>query len=289
MEQLGSFQKWALGVALLAAAGCGSVISSATADLADGLTTAMLDQDDPQTVRDGAPAYLLMVDGFIARAPENPDVLAAGAQLYSSYTTAFVDDPERERRLSARARDYGLRALCAAAREACGLEEMPWERFEAVVAGLDRRRVPDLYAAAAAWATWIQVRRDDWVAVADKARVEAMMKRVVQLDEGYRGGGAHLYLGTLATLLPEALGGRPEDGRVHFERAIELSGGRDLTARMLLAREYARSVYDRELHDRVLRGVLDADPHAPGSTLGNVLAQEEAARLLAGSDDYFGE
>ena len=30
-----------------------------------------------------------------------------------------------------------------------------------------------------------------------------------------------------------------------------------------------------------------ADPHARGFTLGNVLAQEEAALLLAGGDDYF--
>ncbi len=93
----------------------------------------------------------------------------------------------------------------------------------------------------------------------------------------------------LATLIPEAMGGKPEEGRQHFERAIELSGGRDLMAKVLLARQYARLVFDRELHDRLCHEVIDADPVESGFTLSNTLAQEEATRLLEDSEDYFGE
>jgi hypothetical protein len=32
---------------------------------------------------------------------------------------------------------------------------------------------------------------------------------------------------------------------------------------------------------------MDADPEAPGLTLANTLAREEARRLLDGADDYF--
>ena len=46
-------------------------------------------------------------------------------------------------------------------------------------------------------------------------------------------------------------------------------------------------MFDRELHDRLLKEVLAADPHVPGMTLSNVLAQREAAELLASSHDYF--
>lgn len=279
----------ALVVAVVGLAGCSSIMSSATGRLADGLTAAVLNQDDPETVRQGAPAYLLMVDGLVAESPDDADLLRTAAELYSSYTAAFVEDDERAARLSQRAREYGLRALCAAARRSCGLAEAPYQEFEASVASLQARHVPAMFAAGAAWATWIQVRRGDWVAVADKARVEEIMRRVVELDEAYRDGAAHLYLGVLATLIPEGMGGRPEDGRRHFERALALSGDRDLTARLLLAREYARAVYDRELHDRMLEELLAEDPVAPGLTLGNVLAREEAERLLATADDYFGE
>ena len=72
-----------------------------------------------------------------------------------------------------------------------------------------------------------------------------------------------------------------------FERAIALSAGRDLTAKVEYARRYARIIYDRPLHDRLLREVLAAETVAPGLTLGNVLAQRQAKELLASADSYF--
>ncbi len=143
--------------------------------------------------------------------------------------------------------------------------------------------------AASAWATWVKANSEDWVAIADKARVEAMMLHVTSLDPEYQRGSAYLYLGVLATLLPEALGGKPEEGRAFFERSIKLSDGRDLMAKTLLARDYARLVFDRELHDRLCREVIEADPVVEGLTLSNTLAQEEAQFLLDDSEDYFGE
>lgn len=264
-------------------------MSSATTGLADSLTQAVLDQDDPETVRQGAPAYLLLIDGLIADNPNNKELLLAGASLYSSYAGAFVDDPARASRLSRKGRDYGWAALCRGHRKACGIWTAPYDEFERVISGMGRRDVPLLYGAGAAWASWIRANTDDWSAIADKARVDAMMQRVVALEETYEGGSAFLYLGILATLLPEAMGGRPEQGRADFERVVELSNGRNLMAKVLLARSYARLVFDRELHDRLCREVIEADAVAPGLTLTNTLAQEEAAALLESSEDYFGD
>jgi hypothetical protein len=111
--------------------------------------------------------------------------------------------------------------------------------------------------------------------------------RVVELDETYERGNAYLYLGVLATLLPPSMGGKAELGQQHFERAIFLSRERDLMAKVLYARHYARLVFDRGLHDRLLNEVLAADPHAPRLTLSNTIAKERARELLASSDDYF--
>jgi hypothetical protein len=264
-------------------------MSSATAGLTDSLSAAVLNQNDPETVRAGAPAYLLLVDGLIADNPDDLDLLLAGARLYSSYAGAFVNDPERAARLALKGRDYGWRALCRSDRRACDSWSAPYAEFEKVISSMGPRQVPVLYGAGAAWATWIRAASDDWSAVADKARVDAMMQRVVALDGSYDDGGAFLYLGILATLLPEAMGGRPEDGRAAFERVIELSDGRNLMAKVLLADRYARLVFDRKLHDRLCREVIGADAEAPGLTLVNTLAQAEARRLLADSADYFGE
>ena len=116
---------------------------------------------------------------------------------------------------------------------------------------------------------------------------QTLMERVIALRPDHESGGAHLYLAVLYTLRPESMGGKPELGRRHFEAAIELSRGRNLAAKELFARQYARLVFDRELHDRLLNDVMNADPKATGFTLSNVLAQEEAHELLADADEYF--
>ena len=54
-------------------------MSSATSGLAADLSAAILNQDDPETVRDGAPAYLLMLDSFVQGSPNDPAMLAAAA------------------------------------------------------------------------------------------------------------------------------------------------------------------------------------------------------------------
>lgn len=269
--------------------GCSTVIAPVTSRVTAGLTSAVLDHDDPETVRQGAPAYLLMVDALIAGDPDNSGLLIAGAQLYSSYTSGFVDDPPRARRLAERSRRYGWRGLCLAERITCESWHLPFDEFEKTINAVDRKNVPALFAAGSSWATWVQVNRADWSAVADKARVEAIMKRVVALDEGYRDGTAYTYLGVLNSLIPPALGGKPEQGRRDFERSIQLANGKDLMTKVLFAQEYARMVFDRELHDRLLREVLEADAAVPGFTLTNTLAQEQAQRLLDGSEEYFAE
>jgi hypothetical protein len=53
------------------------------------------------------------------------------------------------------------------------------------------------------------------------------------------------------------------------------------------AKYYARTLYDRELHDQLLNEVLAADPVQDGYTLFNTLAQTEAKALLESADDYF--
>jgi hypothetical protein len=109
----------------------------------------------------------------------------------------------------------------------------------------------------------------------------------LELDETYGDGALHGYLGILNSLRPPALGGRPEVAQAHFERAIELSSGRDLSVKVEYAKRYARLVFDRDLHDRLLREVLAADVDAPGYTLFNTLAKLEAQELLASSQEYF--
>ena len=113
------------------------------------------------------------------------------------------------------------------------------------------------------------------------------MERILALDETYDNGGIHVYLGILHALRPPAMGGQPEVAKAHFERSITLSNGSDLSAKVEYARRYARMMFDRELHDRLLTEVLNSPVEVPGRTLFNVLAKQEAVELLESSQGYF--
>ena len=112
------------------------------------------------------------------------------------------------------------------------------------------------------------------------------MERVIELDENHENGGPHLYMGGMETLLPSSMGGKPEEGRVHFEKAIEINDAYLMT-KVIYAQQYARLMFDQELHNRLLNEVLLAEPVVEGMTLTNLIAQERAKDLLASSKDYF--
>jgi hypothetical protein len=267
--------------------GCASLVSSATSDMADNISLAISNQDDPATVRDGAPAYLIMIDGLIEGDPQNRNLLLAGARLYGSYTAAFIEDEPRAQRLANRALSYARRALCIEVVEVCAAIASKLDQFEASLADTTEKDLKALYGFGAAWASWIQVNSTDWNAVADLSKVTALFERCLIIDENYEGGGAHVYLGVIKSLLPAALGGKPELARIHFERAIEISGGHNLMINVLMAKHYARNVFDQELHDALLTAVAAAPADFPRYTLSNTLAKREAEQLLTESADFF--
>lgn len=267
--------------------GCSYFISSATVDMTKNLSRAILNNNDLATVESGGPAYLLMVDSLLYRDPDNESLLRSAADVYTAYTDVFVKDTVRAKKLTDKSLDYALRSLCIRRPDTCSFRQRRFQEFEHVIDVLGVKDVPNLFTLGSAWSAWIQTHREDWDAVAEIPRVKAIMARVVELDEVYEDGAAHLYLGVLATLLPPALGGKPDVGKQHFERALEISKNKNLMVKVLYARHYARLVFDRELHDRLLTAVLKANPDVPGYTLGNTLAQQQARELLDSSEDYF--
>ncbi|MFO7287755.1 MAG: TRAP transporter TatT component family protein [Gammaproteobacteria bacterium] len=264
--------------------GCAGLVGSVASDT---LSAAILDQDDPALIEAGAPAYLLLIDGLIARNPDDVALLSAGARLFALYGSRFAASPERAIALTSKARRYGQRALCLRQDWACDADHTDFDRFVEQLSRVTRRDVDVLYAYGVSWLSHLDATSDDWSAVAELSWIEATLERVLELDPTHADGAVHGYLGILNALRPPSLGGRPEVAQEYFERAIELSGGRDLSIKVEYARRYARLVFDQELHDRLLAEVLEAPVEAPGLTLFNVLAKEDAERLLASSEEYF--
>jgi len=254
---------------------------------ADKLESAILNQDDPVLVESGVPAYLLLVDGFIHDSPDNENLLAAGAQIFALYGSRFSEDHESAVRMTRKARDYGRRALCLVHEPACGWDGLAYDPFVEGLAGIDEKQVDFLYAYALAWLSFLDATSEDVSAVAELPWVEAAMERTLTLNETLEHGAVHRYLGILNSLRPPALGGKPDVARTHFERALELSGGRDLSINVEYAKYYARLIFDQELHDSLLEGVLAAPAEIEGYTLFNMLAKQDARELLVSSTEHF--
>ena len=77
---------------VLLLSGCSFFISSATVDMTENLSHAILNNNDLATVKVGGPAYLLMVDSMLYRDPDNESLLRAAADIYTAYTDVFVED-----------------------------------------------------------------------------------------------------------------------------------------------------------------------------------------------------
>ena len=276
-----------ISLCIIFLSGCSFFISSATVDMTENLSQAILNNNDLATVKAGGPAYLLMVDSMLYREPDNESLLRGAADIYTAYTDVFVKEKARAKKLTDKALDYALRAICVRRSDSCSLRQSNFQEFEKIIAELNIKDVPDLFTLGSAWSAWIQAHRQDWNAVAEISRVESIMERVIELDEFYNDGSAHLYLGVLSTFLPPALGGKPDVGRQHFERALDISKNKNLMVKVLYAKHYARLMFDRELHDRLLHEVLKAEPDIPGYTLSNTLAQKKARELLDSAEDYF--
>ena len=266
---------------------CSSIISSATNKMATNLATAISNNDDLATVKAGAPAYLLMLDSFVEGDPTDSKMQIAAAKLYAAYAGVFIKDEARAKRLTQKSLDFALNANCLANESRCNLKTMKFKKFEIIIDKFEKEHIEYLFTLGSSWAGWIQSRRGDWNAAADLARVTKIMNHAVKLDGRYQNGQIHLYLGVLNTLLPPALGGKPEIGKKHFESAIKISKGKNLMAKVLFAEKYARLVFNQELHNKLLNEVLRAEPRLRGFTLTNMLAQQQAKALLIDGEDYF--
>lgn len=271
-------------LALLFITGC------ATTQLPANLAGAILNSDDLQTVEDGLPSYLLLVDALTQTYPKSENMHLTAAALNGAYAGVFVPDEqiERKKRMSAKAFGHALTAFCLHDKDACGLQMLPPNEFVTVVEQWDRKKdLPYLYALGTGWASYIQANSDDWLVVAELGRAETVLTQLVSIDPAYERGMAQLYLGVMNSILPPSLGGKPEVAKAYYEGALAAGKDENLIIYVYYAANFARLIFDKQLHDDLLQQALLLDPYVEGLTLQNLYAQKLAQDLLASSDDYF--
>ncbi|MGD8471657.1 MAG: TRAP transporter TatT component family protein [Desulfobacteraceae bacterium] len=245
-------------------------------------------QSDLRVIREGMPAYLMLIDGMVEAVPDNARLLITAAQAYASFASAFVEDADTEyaRTLYEKAKKYALQAL-----ELRGLKNpvlKPFDAFEEALNRLGKDDVPYMFWTATCWGSWIRLNLGSMAAVAELPRVEALMKRVLVLDEQFYFGGPHLFMGIWFASRPKMAGGDLTRARHHFQKALKFSQGKFLMTQVYYADHYARKTFDKELFVSTLKNVVNAKAdQIPQLTLLNTVAQKKAKELLAEADDYF--
>ena len=274
-------------VLALSLSGCSTLVSNAATGLAENVSGAMFNQVDPETAKDALPTFIVLLDSFLQDDPYDPKILSSGAQMYATYGAVFADDELRASRLTTRGRNYAQTAMCVSYAPSCQWPGATYDEFVATLDGIEEDNAEYLFTYGFASLAFLRAHASDWNSLAELPQVEAALNHYLEIAGDDVNSGVYTFMGVLLTLRPPALGGEPERAREFFEKAIELSGGRDLSVKVEYAKGYAKLLYERELHDRLLNEVLAADPNQDGFVLTNVMAQEEAQTLLAEADDYF--
>jgi tetratricopeptide (TPR) repeat protein len=260
----------------------------ATATLLQEVASASSKQSDLRILREGMPAYLMLMDGMIQAWPDNDQLLIAGAQSYSSFASLFVEDQDETyaQVLYARGKEYALRSL-----EIRGLKnpvERPFDDFKEALRRLGKKDVPYLFWSATCWANWIRLNLDSMEALSELPKVECMMRRVLELDEGFYHGGPHLFMGIWYASKPKIAGGDLKKAQGHFLKALDLGQGKFLMAHVYYANYYARQALDKDLFISTLQKVLEIPIDISSDlTLLNTVAKKKAKELLSRTEEYF--
>ncbi len=258
----------------------------AAATLLEEVAKSSYKQSDLRVIREGMPAYLMLMDGMIEAWPGNERLLVAAAQGYSSFASILTEDEDYAKQLYRRAKEYALRSL-----EKRGFKDplkRPFDDFKEGLKGLGKQDVPYLFWAATCWGSWISLNLDCMEAMAELPRVESLMWRILELDEGFYYGGSHLFMGIWFASRPRTFGGDLKKSREHFLKALDFGKGKFLMAHVYYAEHYARRAQDRDLFTSTLQKVLETPVDVlPELTLLNAVAQKRAKELLNRVEEFF--
>lgn len=256
----------------------------------DGMKVAVNQNADYELVRDAMPASLVQLDGFIEVSPDNDDLLLRASEANSGYAFLFVMDTDKPRaaKLFKKGKDYALRVLKKndAFNDAF---DKPIEEFTKSLDTFEKEDVRALFFAANNWLSWIGLTHSkDATVLADLPKVEALMDKVVELDDTFNYGGIHLMLGAYNASKPVMFGGKPEEAKYHFEQAMEINDSKYLPCQYLYAKYYAVQVQDKELFIKLLEEVINApEDLLPEKNFANEASRMKAKVLLEQADDLF--
>ena len=125
--------------------------------------------------------------------------------------------------------------------------------------------------------------------------VQAMMERVIEIDaksgppsNKVHAALPHVALGMIFSAKGKAMGGDPEAAKAEFQKALDMTEGKFLLARTLMAYRVGLQSNDQKFfHDNLVK-VLETPPSVwPEQRLANEIAHRRARRYLSHEKELF--
>ncbi len=251
---------------------------------------AFFEESDLQIAEQALSSNLKLVEGLLKSDPQNSTLMLILSEGYAGYALAFVEDtnPERARMLYLRARNFAAQFLQANNSHFKHLVQQPVNALTSILKKAQPKDVAGLFWLGFSWSSYINLALEDPSAIMDLAKVEAIMKRVLELNPDYFYGATYLFFGSIYGQKPALLGGDLDKAKAFFEKNFQLTRGKFLLSYVYAARFYAAQSLDEPLFDQYLQKVLNSSIDIlPEARLLNQVAKQKAQRLLAQKDEIF--
>lgn len=250
---------------------------------------AIMKENDTHIAEISLLSNIKLIETFIGVDPENKKLLLFASMGYGSYALGYLEDSLQEKasNIYGRGREYGMRIL-RMNDEFKKAENIDLESFEKALKTFSKDDVPYIFWAAYNWGNYINLNIHDPEAISDLSKVNAMMQFVLDNDENYYYGAAHMYFGTILSKMPAALGGNLKKSKEHFDRCISINKGGFLMAYVYYAKMYAVAQQDSELFKSYLEKVMNTPEDINSELiLPNVMAKNKAKYLLENIENFF--
>jgi hypothetical protein len=267
-------------------------------------------ESDYELAAAAIPGSLKTVEGFHVVNPGNEKLVMILAEGYCQYGIGFVEDQfeladiakdfDRKEELAQRATKMYLRCMNYALKDLGGnWNEVLFGPIEPVQALADKHIKSGSNRDALMWvaialASTINMNKDDPALIAMLPTAKLLLDTVVAIDEkhgqkdSYKKAMPHVGLGKYYASRSPALGGDPDKGRDHLQKAFELTEGKFLLPKVYIAKDYAVITQKQELFRTTLVEVLQTPPNIwPEQRLANEIAHRRARRYLSQEKEWF--
>jgi predicted anti-sigma-YlaC factor YlaD len=265
-----------------------------------GAGSTFASDDDPELIRAAVPFSLKLIESLLAETPRHEGLLLAAAQGFTQYAYAFVQEDAdeledtdkvkatamraRAAKLYLRARNYGLRGL--EIKHPAFAERLKANPKEAVKE-LRKSEAPLMYWTAISWGAALSASHD-FMMIPEIPRFEALIDRVLEMDEAYDQGTVHTFMVTYEMSRLSAKADKAARAKEHFDRAVALGGGHQAGPLVAYAEFVLVAQKNKTEFQNMLRQALRLDINAsPVNRELNLAVQRRARWLLSRTDKLF--